>query len=663
MSDLIEPILPGGIVGNSKMLCSIGSNGRLHRLFWPNIDWGQHMGILKTGIQEQGGPVHWLDSDCFRHRQFYHEDNNIFTTIAICEDENINISQTDFVLPDQDILVRYFTMQNNRDAVRTFNLIAYCSFSIEETHTQDGMCYMPKEQALMQFRRNYYFGLNCPGKTPYGFHCGRRGTPSDPIHDAGVGKFHGGSDNIKSGAGAMGWKIGTVGPGDKISFLLVLAAAHNEDSLSKLLNQQHLKNPQALMEQVSVHWKKWISLSSNSNLPNSSLYKRSLLAIKLMSDQSSGASIAAPEFDSHYLASGGYGYCWPRDGMFVALALDEAGYHHEAEMFYRFASRVQNPDGSWQQRYFSSGDPAPTWGQQIDQVGSVLWGYFHHFNLTGNKKFINDIWPSVRSGVAYLQKNRLPDNGLPIPTMDIWEDEFAQSTYASAAVYGGLNGASNIALAIGDITSSQIWRDTAESIKQSILSKQWIEDQDNFVRSVNRRVSEWDYYQVIAKKQEAYLIQSPPNLYNYHAVAVDHRLDISLLALNFPFNVLPSNDRRLQSTADKIEKILLNNQVGGIHRYEGDTYAGGNPWVLATLWLSIYKSLQGLYSQAGEYLKWAENNSSPAGLMPEQVHRDKGGPAWVLPLNWSHAMYVLAFLALYGKLNFFLPKIKPDRSS
>jgi GH15 family glucan-1,4-alpha-glucosidase len=107
----------------------------------------------------------------------------------------------------------------------------------------------------------------------------------------------------------------------------------------------------------------------------------------------------------------------------------------------------------------------------------------------------------------------------------------------------------------------------------------------------------------------------------------------------------------MQSTADEIEKRLFNRQAGGLFRYEGDTYAGGNPWVIATLWMSIFRSLQGQKDKAAEYLKWAEANSSPAGLLPEQVHRDNGGPAWVLPLNWSQAMYVLASLALSGKLS------------
>ena len=34
-------------------------------------------------------------------------------------------------------------------------------------------------------------------------------------------------------------------------------------------------------------------------------------------------------------------------------------------------------------------------------------------------------------------------------------------------------------------------------------------------------------------------------------------------------------------------------------------------------------------------------------LLPEQVSRDDGRPAWVIPLTWSHAMFVLVLIELY----------------
>lgn len=624
MHDLIEPNLPGGIVGNGRMLCSIRTDGMLHRLFWPDIDWGQHMGILKIGLQLEQSPTTWLDNSGFTHNQFYLEKSNIFTTEMNNSFEKISLFQTDMVHTEKDILIRSYKLVNNGIMPREINLIAYCSFSINESNTQDCIYYSSTKQAIVHYRRNVFLGFKLQGKKPYGYQCGRRNTHSDPLKGADKGEFWGNKSSIKYGAGSMGWHLGTVEQDNSIEFSLILAAASNDSYLFKLLDLPILSDTNALTQRISQYWNSWLDSKPKQKFIADNYYDRSLLAIKLMTNKESGAMVAAPEFDSHYLACGGYGYCWPRDAMFVALALDEAGYHQEAENFYLFAGRIQNSDGSWHQRYHMNGSLAPTWGQQIDQMGAVLWGYYHHYRLTGNVEFLKEIWPSVYKGAQYLALHR-SKNGLPIPTMDIWEDQFAQSTYASSAVYGGLKGSARLAYHLGKEELQKQWDKTADSVKDSIIMNQWNKDFNSFIRSVNHNPNEGHYIQ-------------------------DTRLDIALLGLVYPYSVLPPAHSRIQSTAKLIKERLSNSIAGGIHRYEGDSYAGGNPWVLGTLWLSIFHSLQGEKTEALKLIKWAEKNSSQAELLPEQVHRLNGGPEWVLPLSWSHAMYILACLAYQDRL-------------
>ncbi len=624
MHDMNEPTMPGGIVGNGKMLCSIRTNGMLHRLFWPDIDWGQHMGILKIGLQlDQSRPTLWLDDGSFVYKQFYQRKSNIFITEIDNATEKIFITQTDIVHPEKDVLIRRYKLVNNSNLNRKINLIAYCSFSINESNIQDCIYFSGKKQALIHYRRDVFLGLKLQDKKPYGFQCGRRNTGSDPFIGACKGEFWGNNYSIKSGAGSIVWNLDNLEPGENIEFSLVLAVSNSEKDLFELLDLPVLSNYNALAQTTSQYWENWLRIGQKHEC--NVYYERSLLAIKLMINKGSGAMVAAPEFDSHYRACGGYGYCWPRDAMFVALALDEAGYFKEAEEFYLFSSRVQNPDGSWHQRYHMNGSWAPTWGQQIDQIGAILWGYYHHYRLTGSKDFLNRIWPAVYKGARYLSVNRTK-NGLPIPTMDIWEDQFAQSTYASAAVYGGLKGSAIMAYHMGETKLSKQWDKIAGAIKESILVNQWNAGMNSFVRSVCHR------------PEDDRPIQ-------------DTRLDIALLGLGYPYLVLPLNHSRLKSTVRLIEERLSNSVVGGIHRYEGDSYAGGNPWVLGTLWLSVFYSLLGEKTKANELIRWAEENSSQAGLLPEQVHRINGGPKWVLPLSWAHAMYILAYLASEDKIS------------
>jgi len=76
-------------------------------------------------------------------------------------------------------------------------------------------------------------------------------------------------------------------------------------------------------------------------------------------------------------------------------------------------------------------------------------------------------------------------------------------------------------------------------------------------------------------------------------------------------------------------------------RYEGDTYAGGNPWVLAALWLGLYRRQIEDAEGHARALDYARRVATPLQLLAEQV-TDEGEPAWVVPLAWSHAMLALA---------------------
>jgi len=96
---------------------------------------------------------------------------------------------------------------------------------------------------------------------------------------------------------------------------------------------------------------------------------------------------------------------------------------------------------------------------------------------------------------------------------------------------------------------------------------------------------------------------------------------------------------------------LTSHPVGGIKRYENDNYIGGNPWVLATLWVALYYIEIKEYEKAKDYLRWATKSCTALGLLPEQVSKDNGEPCWVIPLTWSHAMYVLVLAGLKGFYN------------
>lgn len=652
MTEMITPEIPGGITGNGRMLAGIKENGQLIRLFWPQIDAGQHLGRFYTGLWPEQGETVWLHLGHWQRQQSYQEDTNILVTRLFRPDTGLLVEQTDFVLPEDDVLVRHYRITGGKSGKLKPVLVNYCSFLIDESPLYDGMYVAFSRSALVQFRRDIFLALAAPRHRLLGYHCGRRDTYGDPLNAANQGKLPGGSSNIRNSAGAVAWEMDPSAPGESMEITLYLAAAHNEKELFTLLDKINGFTSAEWRQQTAGYWYGWLPPVPGKKQPDEETiaYRRSLITLKLLANRETGGIIAAPEFDPYYTSCGGYGYCWPRDGTYAAVALAEAGYLKEAEDFYLFTTRIQNEDGSWQQRYFTSGRWAPTWGQQIDQVGTVLWGYGHYYRLTGDERFTDRIWTAARRAAGYLTRHISIQNSLPEASMDIWEDEFCQSTYAAAAVYAGLTAASGLARLKGENTLSGCWQQAAEQIKTALLERLWHEERQCFLRAVAKQVSRDDYDRARTRGEQTWTGKDPSGLYDVFWLGRDTRIDAALLGLLFPFGVLDPAAPRAGKCLENMRRILGQSPAGGIQRYEEDAYAGGNPWIVTTLWLAIVYARQGRPEEARPLYRWALANAAPTGLLPEQVDKKKGGPAWVLPLTWSHAMFILCHLALQDGL-------------
>ena len=123
---------------------------------------------------------------------------------------------------------------------------------------------------------------------------------------------------------------------------------------------------------------------------------------------------------------------------------------------------------------------------------------------------------------------------------------------------------------------------------------------------------------------------------------------MSILGLSIPFGVFSPDDPRILASAEAVF-TYLSSPVGGIRRYEDDHYRGGNPWVICTLWLALQDLAAGKQERALEFYNWVLEHRTSLDLLPEQVDCKAGKPCWIVPLGWSHAMFILATQALSGQ--------------
>jgi oligosaccharide amylase len=257
--------------------------------------------------------------------------------------------------------------------------------------------------------------------------------------------------------------------------------------------------------------------------------------------------------------------------------------------------------------------------------------------LEGLKKveFLDGVWISVLRAAEYLMKRT--KSGLHESCTDLWETYHGIFTYTNASIYAGLIGASHLAEENGEDGMARRWRKRAEFIKQATIDRLWL--------------------------QEGYFAKGIIN------DKLDKTVDASILSAYIPFGMLSPKDAvekdMIQFMIENIRKKLSVpvNQSYGIKRYENDSYIEGNPWAVTTLWLSeamfslaldlpreaeerYDETVDKLTSEGIKYLKCVLAGATSTGLLPEQMDKSTGKPAWAIPLGWSESLMLDNILLL-----------------
>ena len=266
----------------------------------------------------------------------------------------------------------------------------------------------------------------------------------------------------------------------------------------------------------------------------------------------------------------------------------------------------------------------------------MLFAYESAWRALQDEELDGSLWPSARRAGTFLAAFLEPESGLPRASVDLWEQHEGQHSYTAAATAAGLDAAAGMAVR-HEPPLEAVFREAAERVRAGIEAELWSEEHGRYLRTrwVGRRDREGEPVPAAFTTGLPY-----PNRAVLSVDPFDARVDSSLLGLAWPFRAVDPAGTRMRATAAAIERELVLS-CGGVLRHEGDDYAGGNPWLLTTLWLGLYYRQLGDEEGLRRCLDYAVSRRTDLDLLPEQADRD-GKPAWVLPLAWSHAMLVLA---------------------
>jgi hypothetical protein len=115
----------------------------------------------------------------------------------------------------------------------------------------------------------------------------------------------------------------------------------------------------------------------------------------------SAESIARLQLDTGMIPWFSDGHCDPWNHVETAMALDVAGFHHEAEKAYEWLVETQRPDGSWWNYYLPDGSVEEA-KLDTNVCAYIATGVWHHWLCTWDRGFVDHLWPTVDRAMAWV---------------------------------------------------------------------------------------------------------------------------------------------------------------------------------------------------------------------------------------------------------------------
>jgi oligosaccharide amylase len=637
-------------IGNGNLLIGLDRRGQVRDLYYPFVGESNHVsGASGSFVHRIGvfvdGVLSWLDDSDWKVSIGSTKHSSIGSMFAVNDKLGVSLSSKEVVHNEQNVFVRHFTITNNSEEKREIKLFLSQQFRILESRRGDTAFYDPRVNAIVHYKGNIVFLINAfindKQFTDYNIGLfgieGKEGTYFDatdgmleknPIEHGSVDSIIGLSAEIAAGASAEAYYWITCG--DSIP-------------LVHTLDEYVLKEkPERLIATTEAYWQAWLEKDTRdlSILPEplKALYDRSLVTMRIHNDNRGGI-IASSDTDMLHHGRDTYSYVWPRDGAFIALALDVNGHEDVAQRFYSFIADRIEPGGYLMHKYRTDGAIGSSWHPwmqdgrphlpiQEDETASIIFTLWQHYERNRDLEFIESLYnPFIEPAMRFMCEYIEATTGLPQASYDLWEEKYGTSTYTSASVYGALMAASRFAMLLGKDDDARTCQAIAQRMQTAIGEILYDKDLEMFVKHVlHKEDGELEY---------------------------DRTLDTSSFYGLILFDVFDVDDPRIEKSAKTVmEKLQVQASSKGFVRYENDKYyrmqdAGSpNPWVITTLWMAEYlikkaKSLKDLKAPF-ELLEWTCSHATTGGVLAEQMHPNTREHLSTSPLIWSHAEYVLA---------------------
>lgn len=569
-----------GVVGNCRSAALISEKGSIDWFCFPDFDSPSI--FSKILDVEKGGEFSFEVSDTYSITQKYINNTNILNTLFTSDEGSFEVldfmpryklTETNYYLPPE--IYRYIRILSGSPSFRV--------------NYNPKMKYAEKEVVHKTHKRYI-----------------KTSSSDDPLDCVYL------YSNIPFSA-ILGRK--EITPGEDLFMLL---------SNNQKLIQIDIERVNLEYNRTKIYWLNWVNRSKKFIRYND-IITRSLLVLKLMSYQPSGAVLAAlttsiPETIGE-VRNWDYRFCWLRDASMSIETLMEMGHHDAAKNFISFVKGIiKSKQDSFQIMYGIRGERtlheeelshlsgfenslpvrignAAYIQRQNDVFGylmDVIYQYYKFF--PGTLDEIEDIWEIVRSIIRTV----IADWGNP--DKGIWEFRNSEKHFVFSKVmcWVTLDRGAKIAQLLNMDDYARKWKTEANKIKKDVLTNGWNEELQSFTQT---------YYET--------------------------DMDASLLLME-KYGFIQASAEQFKKTVQAIKKALFYN--GLMYRYiNADDFGRlSSSFTICTFWLIQALYATGETQEAEEIFNTIVGYSNHVGLFSEDLDFKTKRQLGNFPQAYSH---------------------------
>ena len=652
-----DKYLNEAIIGNRNMIATFTSKGEMQRVYFPSKDNRQYINFFHTGVKVNESDLIYLHEDINNnYKQYYDADTNILNTEITNTYFNLKMVQTDFVLIKENVLVKRYSFMNEGKIDLDIKFFIHSELLSDQNNLVSCKVF---DEGMYQYAHDFTFSTFAKGYKIFKH------------------QINGSKENIKRGEiydkdyigmsrdASIAYDLGVIKPKEKKELEICILIGDNtslpqaEREINRITRIDFNKE----YSKTKSYWRKYVKEHNGLNLkePKNSyeekvyeIYRRSILLFPLLTNEETGGIIASPEVDENFEHSGRYAYCWPRDAVFVTKALDILKMDKETEKFYKvFCKKTQSKNGMWEQRFFTDCKLAPSWGYQVDETASVVYGVYEHYKYTKSEKFLKDNLSMCEKAVEFLKRyikdwlevddqderdkdkvkeemenelRRLHGGHRYHISYDLWEMCEGIHLYSLASIYSAFECMKSIYKVLGNKISD---------FENNRLKEEKITKNERAIERLQTEIKKYVNENMYDEEKKSY-VRNPE----------DRKMDISIIGAVTPFNLFKPKEKKILNTVERIN-LSLRTYTGGYQRFEQDHYMNGNPWPIANLWMTLYYLEKGEKRKAKETFDFVVKTAGKHYLLGEQIDNSTLKPNWVIGLGWSHAMFIIVLERLY----------------